>query len=115
MQLDPSLAPAESDLETLLFSLLRDAGLELPVRQHRVEVNGHVHRLDLAYPDRLLAIECDGFTRHGTREAFELDRMRQNRLVNAGWTVLRFTWHQIVRQPEVVIATIRSALTRNPH
>lgn len=112
MQLDPSLAPAESDLESLLFSLLRRAGLELPVRQHRVQVDGHVYRLDLAYPGRMLAIECDGFTHHGTRPAFESDRARQNRLVTAGWTVLRFTWQQIVREPEVVLATIRRALSR---
>ena len=112
VELDPTLAPAESDLESLLFSLLRRAGLELPVRQHRVKVEGHAYRLDLAYPDRLLAIECDGFTHHGTRSAFESDRARQNRLVTAGWTVLRFTWQQIVREPEMVLATIRRALSR---
>jgi very-short-patch-repair endonuclease len=32
-------------------------------------------------------------------------------LVNAGWTVLRFTWAQVLFKPEVVLRTIRDALT----
>jgi very-short-patch-repair endonuclease len=38
------------------------------------------------------------------------DHERHNRLVAAGWTVLRFTWHQVVRQPGQVAKDIRSAL-----
>jgi very-short-patch-repair endonuclease len=31
-------------------------------------------------------------------------------MVAAGWRVLRFTWAQIMFQPEMVIAAIRAAL-----
>jgi very-short-patch-repair endonuclease len=113
VRVDPTLAPAESDLESLLWRLLESAGLPLPQRQLPVEIDGHRYRLDAAYPVQRLAIECDGFVHHGTRRAFESDRERQNRLVTAGWTVLRFTWQQVVRRPEEVVATIRSALRQN--
>jgi very-short-patch-repair endonuclease len=110
VRLDPTLAAAESDLESLLLLVLARAGLPAPVRQHPVTVAGHRYRLDAAYPDARLAIECDGFTSHGTRAAFESDRERQNHLVNAGWRVLRFTWQQIVRQPDWVSSVVREAL-----
>jgi very-short-patch-repair endonuclease len=38
------------------------------------------------------------------------DLARQNRLVTLGWTVLRFTWEQVVRRPGDVAATLRSVL-----
>jgi very-short-patch-repair endonuclease len=112
VRMDPTLAPAESDLESLLWRLLASANLPLPQRQVPVEIDGHRYRLDAAYPELQLAIECDGFVHHGTRRAFESDRERQNRLVTAGWTVLRFTWQQVVRRPDDVVSTIGAALSR---
>jgi hypothetical protein len=38
------------------------------------------------------------------------DFVRQNALVPYGWHVLRFTWWQVVNQPEVVAGAIRAAL-----
>jgi very-short-patch-repair endonuclease len=38
-----------------------------------------------------LVIEVDGWAYHRTPDRFQRDRERQNRLVAAGWTVLRFT------------------------
>ena len=40
------------------------------------------------------------------------DARRQNALVAAGWTVLRFTWHDVVNDPTNVARTIREMLTR---
>lgn len=112
-RLDPATAPAESELETRLIGLLRAAGVPLPVCQHAVEVSGRRYRLDAAYPELMLAIECDGYEHHRSRAAFESDRRRQNDLVSAGWTVLRFTWDQITRRPTEVVATVRAALERS--
>ena len=67
------------------------AGLPEPVRQLRVVVDDRVYFLDLAYPQVKLAIEVDGFEYHRGRGVFDRDRSRQNDLVRAGWTVLRFT------------------------
>ena len=94
---DPSLAPAESDLETLLSKILRDGGLPAPVRQFEVVVAGQRFRLDAAYPELMIFMEGDGFGVHSPRGPFERDRSRQNLLVVAGWLPLRFTWRRLCR------------------
>ena len=47
---DPDAAPTEGMLETLIERLLRKAGIEMPVRQYEVQVNGRLVRLDFARP-----------------------------------------------------------------
>ena len=76
---DPQLAPAESDLETLLLRILRDFGLPNPARQLEVHVGGECFRLDVAYPELRIFMEGDGFGVHTTRHAFERDRDRRRR------------------------------------
>jgi very-short-patch-repair endonuclease len=109
---DPSLAPAATDLETLLFRILAERGVRPPVRQFRVVTGGQTFYLDVAYPDLKIFIEGDGFGAHTTRHAFEKDRERQNLLVVDGWLVLRFTWRQLCCKPDRVAAIVREALAR---
>ncbi|WP_233512545.1 type IV toxin-antitoxin system AbiEi family antitoxin domain-containing protein [Micromonospora deserti] len=47
---------------------------------------------DLGWRGPRVIAEADGRGAHSTPEAAFADRRRQNRLVNAGWAVLRFTW-----------------------
>ena len=83
----------------------------VPVHLHRQHpVGGTPYRLDYAWPDRLLAVEVDGYGPHSSREAFQSDRARQNALVLAGWTVLRFTWADVRDRPAAVAAVLRRAL-----
>ncbi len=60
-----------------------------------------------------VAVEVDGWAWHVTADRFVDDRRRQNALVNLGWTVLRFTWHDLVSRPDGVVDEIRSALEAN--
>ena len=53
--------------------------------------------VDIAFPDRRLIIELDGWASHGVRSAFEPDRIRGNELLLLGWHLLRFTWHMTNR------------------
>jgi very-short-patch-repair endonuclease len=55
-------------------------------------------------------IEVDGRRFHSDAETFQSDRERQNALVNAGYTVLRFTWLDITQREAEVLATIRRQL-----
>lgn len=55
-------------------------------------------------------IEIDGREHHGSQTAFEGDRERQNDLVAAGWSVLRFTWTMLTDSPEVVITRVKEVL-----
>ena len=76
--------------------------------QHEVwDAGRFVGEVDAAYPELKLAIEVDGFEHHSTPEAFQRDRTRQNGLVALGWTVLRFTWHDVVQRPAHVAQLIR--------
>ena len=109
-ELDPGMAPAESELELQIVRVLRRASLPEPVRQFEVEVDCERFRLDLAYPDRMLFLEGDGFGVHGLRPAFENDRRRQNLLVLAGWRPLRFTWRQVRSTPWTVTEQVAGAL-----
>ena len=60
----------------------------------------------------MLAVEVDGRAWHSDARTFVADRRRQNLLVNAGWTVLRYTWADLTERPGSVLAEIRSALSR---
>jgi very-short-patch-repair endonuclease len=76
------------------------------VFQHRV---GR-YEIDFAYPELLLAIEVDGYGPHSSRRAFQADRDRQNVLVGLGWTVLRFTWADVVKRPDHVARLVAEAI-----
>jgi len=65
--------------------------------------------VDLAWPDRRVLVELDGNV-HRERRVFIDDLRRQNGLVLAGWTILRFTSADVLGRPDQVIAAIRVAL-----
>lgn len=56
-------------------------------------------RFDFAWPDLMVAVECEGGTytggRHTTGAGFEKDAEKYAEAVARGWTVLRFTQRQI--------------------
>lgn len=106
----PERRLGRSALESRLLRLCRSAGLPEPVFQHEVFVGGQRRVLDFAFPELRLALEADGFEWHTQPDAFEDDRVRGNALELAGWRVLHFTWTQITRRPQEVIAVIAEAL-----
>jgi very-short-patch-repair endonuclease len=98
-------------LEPRLARVLRDHGLPQPEFQYEVRVGGRlITRVDAAYPPVRVAIEVDGFEVHGTPSALQHDLERQNRLVAAGWIVLRFTWPDVIHRPEWVAARVAEIL-----
>lgn len=101
---------AQSAAERILHRLLRQAGITGWQAQFLVRLAGRAFRLDVAFPALRLAIEVDGRVWHSDIERFQADRTRQNALVAAGWTVLRFTWTDLVDQPDIVVQTIRQVL-----
>jgi hypothetical protein len=52
--------PCESTLEVLTARMLRAFGLPRPERQVSVEAFEAAYRLDFAWPDAHVALECDG-------------------------------------------------------
>lgn len=107
------LTKEESELERRFTALARRFRIPALELQHEVWSAGRfVARVDAAYPDLRLAIEVDGFEHHSSPTAFQRDRTRQNRLVALGWTVLRFTWADVVKDPAHVAQLIRQAVQR---
>jgi very-short-patch-repair endonuclease len=100
----------ESVLEGKVWLLLQRSGLPLPMRQHWVSTFGGRYRLDFAWPDRKLALECDGWEHHGDRVAFGKDRDRLSELVASGWRVLLVTWDASTRRPKRVVRWVEMAL-----
>ena len=110
-----SLSIAEgthSDGERRCARLFRAAGITDWVANYVVrDQHGRPRaELDFAFPHLRLCIEIDGRAAHSGTKAFEHDRRRQNALSLDGWTVLRFTWHQLVYEPEWVVAQVRTAM-----
>jgi len=96
---------AASVFETLTRLLLRGSGLSLPVSQYTIRsVDGEwIGRVDFAWPELKLVLECDGFEHHSSRVAFNRDRRRWNALTKAGWRVVVVTWHDVVNDPTYVV------------
>ncbi len=68
------------------------------------------YELDFAFPAQKVAVEIDGMAYHTDAATFQRDRKRRNALINAGWTVLNFTWSDLLERPGYVAAQIRYAL-----
>ena len=106
----PCGAPAPgSDFETMVLRLILDAGLPRPVLQHRVQCDDMYFLLDLAWPDKLLAVECEGHAYHQTPTQLAWDEMRRNRLQLKGWTVLTYTWITAKRDPDGLVREVSAA------
>ena len=97
-------------LESLLRLLLALAGMPQPKVQVPVRHPGGTYYGDLGYPDRKLILEADGKDHHSKWDQVMKDMARQNLIVLDGWTVLRFSWRQVLYQPELVIRTVSRAL-----
>jgi very-short-patch-repair endonuclease len=92
----------ESPMETRLRLLIVLGGLPRP----EVQVTLPFGRADLYYPDHRLVIEYDGGTH---RDSLVADNRRQNRLINAGYRILRFTAPDVFGAGVSVLTAIRAA------
>lgn len=100
--------PAEtrSAAERLMLRLIRRSGLPEP----RVNVKLGRWRPDFYWPEHRVAAEFDSYEFHTDLGAFRRDREKSNDLQLRGVVVLRFTWHELTREPQAVVARLRRAL-----
>jgi len=102
-------AKVRSEFETRMLRALRP--LRLPfVPNHPVNIDGHRYRIDFAFPEYRVGVECHSVEWHLGHEAFKRDAERHRRLVLAGWTILYFCWDDVVFAPWTVTAQIHQAL-----
>ncbi|MFE9693387.1 endonuclease domain-containing protein [Micromonospora sp. NPDC005806] len=105
---------AQSPLETRTRLRCVDGGVPPDVLQVEVrDADGYLLGIgDLGWRNARLIAEADGRDPHRTPRAIYEDRLRQNRLVNAGWKILRFTWADTLR-PDYIRETVKRALRRS--
>nr|WP_202886833.1 DUF559 domain-containing protein [Kribbella sandramycini] len=102
---------AESFLESMLRSLLIDAGMTGLEPQVVVQDGGFVARVDLGHRALQIAIEAEGYAFHGSAADFAADCRRYDDLVAAGWLVLRFTYQQVISDPVWVVDRVMAAMS----
>ncbi len=108
--LHDELCGASAESERILHALLRTAGLAGWRPNLAVSISGARYEIDVAFESVMVAVEVDGWAHHSTPERFRADRRKQNALILAGWTVLRFTWADLVERPEYVVSTVVAAV-----
>ena len=102
---------AESAMETRCRVSLVLRGLPKPELQYPVrdELGNHVAWLDMAYPEVRAGVEFDG-EHHQEAPVFRADLARHNRLAALGWTVLRASATDVLRNPDAFTAQVRAVL-----
>ena len=105
---------AESPMETRMRMLVVLNGLRRPEAQVSIyDAQGEfLGRPDLYYPAEKLGLEYDGGTH---RISLVEDNRRQNRLLDVGVRLLRFTAADIYTSPDNVVALIRAQLEGSVH
>lgn len=102
---------AANPFESVLRALcLQVDGLSV-VTQHVVKGRGFFAQVDLADQSLRIVIEAEGFETHGTRPALKRDCRRYTGLAARGWVVLRFTWDEVMFEPDYVLAALRETVT----
>lgn len=92
-------------------STLRAIALEVPGLSVRPQVTlPGLGRPDLVDEQLRLILEADSFTWHGNRAALAADCRRYNRFVVEGWTVLRFSYEDVMGRPAEVRRVLVAAV-----
>lgn len=100
-----------SVLERRLLNLLEAHGIELPECQVPVRrPDGRIAYLDGLYRRLGLGIEVDGNIAHATPRQRSADNARANDVALRDIRLIRFTYEQVMHEPDMVAATVRSHL-----
>lgn len=99
------------DYPAALLDQIRVSGLPLPVREYAFH-NERKWRLDLAWPEQKIGVECHGGVfaqgRHTRGKGFTSDREKMNEAANLGWRIIEATPEHI--QSGLALAWVRQAL-----
>lgn len=102
----------DSGFERRALRLITDSDLPRPVTQHHVVDGDFECWLDLAWPDRMVAMECDSLKHHTGDRAFRWERKRRRRLTALGWNVLEYTYREVTQEGPMVLRELGKQLAR---
>ncbi len=102
--------PPASELERLGRRVFLEGGLPAPEFEIHLGDDDLIGRVDCYWRSARLVVELDSRRFHDGLSARDSDRRRDNRLMAAGWRVLRFTWDDLTNRPLETVRIIRDAL-----
>ena len=97
-----------SKLESRFLSLLKEAGLPVPVTNR--PAGGR--RVDCRWPARRLTVELDSYRYHHSRHAWEQDRRREREAHARGDEFRRYTYGDVFEHPRLMLRELRELLPR---
>lgn len=97
--------------ESGLRAITAAAGYEF-IPQFEVHVGSLTMHPDLVDPINGIILEADSWVFHADREAHDRDCQRYTMLAADGWIELRFTYDQVMFQPDYVLRCIEMALSQ---
>jgi len=104
----PDPAFTRSRFEKQFRRLVIRAGISAP----SMNFNAHGYELDAYWPELRFAVELDLFETHGTRAAFERDRLRHEELKLVGIEMIRVTKPRLDAEPDAVLRNLATLLGR---
>lgn len=110
-EIHPLTKRTRSEMERLFLAMCKRSGLPTPEVNVTLEVNRKILMPDFLWRDAGLIVEADSRRYHDTDSAFQSDRRREQRLMRAGWRVVRCTWEQVEHEPRALAETIRALLS----
>ncbi|MET0724939.1 MAG: DUF559 domain-containing protein, partial [Leifsonia sp.] len=107
---------SQSERETVVRLLMRDAGLPSPSLNYVVTgpAGRFVARVDLAFPVHRVLVEYEGQHHREDAAQWSRDLQRFNALQRLGWICIRVDKEQL-RNPHAVVGLIEAALRSRAH
>jgi very-short-patch-repair endonuclease len=103
----------DSWLEQAAIRHIVGSGLPVPrVQVKQRTAGGGIARVDLFWDAARLVVELAGHGTHATRRQRQSDAERAARLGLGNWTVVEFTYEDVVERPEYVVDMIRAYLRK---
>jgi hypothetical protein len=95
-----------SRLEARFLGRLKQAGLPLPATNR----TAGARRVDCRWPEHRLTVELDSYRYHGSRHAWEQDRLRERDARVRGDEFRRYTSRDVFEAPAFMLAELRALL-----
>jgi very-short-patch-repair endonuclease len=106
----PGYVPPATELEAIFRDVTRAAGIEDAIRQLDIGGDDWIGRIDFTFRRQRVLVEVDGRLGHFSVLDRKRHAVRDKALQDAGWTVLHFTWEDLVSRPQWVVAQLRKEL-----
>lgn len=114
LALDRARAGAESALETLGRVQMVAQGIPEPELQVEVgDADGPIGRVDHLWREQRVIGEADGRSKYADLAVLWAEKLREDRLRDAGFEVVRYGWHEALHWPERLAARVRAAFARS--